>query len=191
MPTISFHPLTPERWTDFERLFGTTGGVGGCWCMHWRTTNKQFVAQQGAGNRQAMRALVEASAPVGILACVDEQPAGWCSLSPRDAFPRLKTSKVFQGLDGQPVWAIVCFFIARAFRRQRLSARLLQAALDYARARGAQIVEACPVEPQQERMPEVFAFTGIASVFYAAGFVEVARRSPTRPLLRYYFEQMA
>jgi hypothetical protein len=33
-------------------------------------------------------------------------------------------------------------------------------------------------------MPPVFAYTGIASAFRAAGFEEVARRSATRPILR-------
>ena len=28
-----FAALTPERWPDFERLFGRGGAYGGCWCM--------------------------------------------------------------------------------------------------------------------------------------------------------------
>ena len=44
-------------------------------------------------------------------------------------------------------------------------------------------VEACPIEPAR---PLIWgeAFVGIASVFRQAGFDEVARRSPTRPLMR-------
>ena len=35
-------PLTPETWSDFERLFGSRGACGGCWCMLWRLKNKDF-----------------------------------------------------------------------------------------------------------------------------------------------------
>ena len=48
----------------------------------------------------------------------------------------------------------------------------------------AKIVEAYPVEPKTSPMPDVFAYTGIASVFQEAGFREVARRSETRPIMR-------
>jgi hypothetical protein len=46
------------------------------------------------------------------------------------------------------------------------------------------LVEAYPVEPRDGRMPPAFAWTGIASAFQACGFVEVARRSATRPFMR-------
>ena len=80
----------------------------------------------------------------------------------------------------------MCFFIAKGYRRQSLSVKLLRAAVDYAQQQDAQIIEACPVEARQETMPEVFAWTGIASTFKQVGFVKVARRSETRPLMRYY-----
>jgi GNAT superfamily N-acetyltransferase len=185
---VEFFPLTPERWSDFETLFGKTGGTGGCWCMYWRLPNKDYEANKGAGNRVKMQTLVNSGEVTGIIAYVDGKPAGWCSIAPRERFPRLLTSRVFKALDDQPVWTVVCFFIAKGFRRQNLSTKLLQAAIDYAKQHGAQIIEACPVEPQQNTMPEVFAWTGMASTFQKVGFVEVARRSDTRPLMRYYIK---
>jgi GNAT superfamily N-acetyltransferase len=185
---IEFLPLTSDRWQDFEALFGKSGGTGGCWCMYWRLPNKDYEASKGEGNREKMQALVNEGEVTGILAYVDGQPAGWCSLAPRERFPRLVTSRVFKKLDEQPVWAVVCFFIAKSYRHQSLSAKLLCAAINYAHQRGAEIIEACPVEPHQGRMPEVFAWTGIASTFKQVGFIEVARRSETRPLMRYYIK---
>jgi hypothetical protein len=38
-------------------------------------------------------------------------------------------------------------------------------------------------------MPDIYAYTGLADTFRAAGFVEAARRSNTRPLMRYYVDQ--
>ncbi|HEB84575.1 MAG TPA: N-acetyltransferase, partial [Bacteroidetes bacterium] len=34
--TLEVYPLSPERWGDFEALFGERGACGGCWCMYWR-----------------------------------------------------------------------------------------------------------------------------------------------------------
>ena len=61
---------------------------------------------------------------------------------------------------------------------------MIEAAVRYAQASGASIVEAYPVEPKTTPMPAVFAYPGIASAYLAAGFREVARRSETRPLMR-------
>ena len=39
--------------------------------------------------------------------------------------------------------------------------------------------------PPTEQMPAAFAWTGLASAFTQAGFVECARGSETRPIMRY------
>jgi GNAT superfamily N-acetyltransferase len=83
------------------------------------------------------------------------------------------------------VWSVVCFFIARPHRRKGLALRLLEGAVSYARETGASIVEGYPVEPAAP-LPDAFAYTGLASIFRRAGFIEVARRSATRPIMRYY-----
>ena len=31
--TLAFHPVTPDRWPDLERLFGPHGANSGCWCL--------------------------------------------------------------------------------------------------------------------------------------------------------------
>lgn len=83
LPPLHCHPLTPERWDDFERLFGKSGAYGGCWCMWWRTTRSRFAEQQGEGNRQAMRDIVFSGEVPGVLGYVTEEPAAWCSIAPR------------------------------------------------------------------------------------------------------------
>lgn len=153
--------------------------------MWWRLTRSQFEQQQGEANRMALKALVLSGQTPGLLAYVDHQPAGWCCLGPRESFPVLDRSRVLKRVDDQPVWSVVCFFVARPYRRLGLSGRLLQAAVDYAADQGARIVEGYPVEPRKDSMPDIHAFTGIESTFRRAGFVEVARRSAGRPIVRY------
>ncbi len=123
--------------------------------------------------------------PVGLLAYDGDEPVGWCAVAPRDEFSSLNRSRVLKRVDDQPVWSVVCFFVKRSHRHQGLTVRLLKTAIDFAAEHGASIVEGYPIEPRKPEMPPVFAFTGLASAFLEAGFVEVARRSETRPIMRY------
>jgi GNAT superfamily N-acetyltransferase len=182
---IQFYPLTPARWKDFETLFGESGACGGCWCMWPRLRRADFQKQKGPGNKKAMKRLVESGPPPGLLAYADGRPVAWCALAPRETYLALTNSRILKPVDDQPVWSVVCFFVAKPYRRRGLSARLLEEAAKYARNQGARIVEGYPVEPKTEtRSPDVFVWTGLASAFRKAGFEEAARRSPTRPIMR-------
>ena len=183
-PGMKFHALTPGRWDDLAALFGPRGACGGCWCMWWRMTRSDFMKKKGEGNRKALKRIVKAGETPGILAYADGQPVGWCAVAPREAYPTLARSRVLMPVDERPVWSVTCFFVVKAFRRQGVTTRLLEAAAKFAKSRGARIIEGYPVESRKGRMPDVFAYTGLPSAFRQAGFAEVARRSPTRPIMR-------
>lgn len=182
---FTFRPLTPENWHDFEKLFGKNGACGGCWCMFMRMKRSEFEQQKGEGTRQAMKNLVASGETPGILAYSGREPVGWCSVAPRENFPALERSRIAKPLDDKPVWSVVCFFVRKDFRKQNVSVALLRAAIDYVKARGGKIVEGYPVEPKKSPMAPPFVWTGLASAFLKAGFVECARRSETRPFMRY------
>lgn len=185
-PSLTVHPLTPERWPDLEALFGPRGATGGCWCMYWRLTRSQFDHLKGDGNREAFREIVvEAERPPGLLAYQDGVPVGWCAIAPRDDYSSLERSRILKRVDDEPVWSITCFFIARSARRQGVTVQLIHAAIRFAAKHGARIVEAYPIDPRSPEVPPVFAWTGLLSAFERAGFVEVARRSETRPIVRF------
>lgn len=185
-PALEFHPLSPERWKDLESLFGERGACGGCWCMWWRLKRSQFEKQKGEENRKALKKIVDSGEIPGLLAYANGQPIAWCSVAPRETFPVLERSRTLKRIDDQPVWSVVCFFVAKPFRRKGLTVKLLRASLEYAKEHGARIVEGYPVEPKKTSIPDAFAFTGLVSVFRKARFVEVLRRSETRPIMRYY-----
>jgi GNAT superfamily N-acetyltransferase len=186
---IEFHPVTPKRWDDFQSLFGQRGACGGCWCMWWRLTQKEYDRQKGVANRRAMKQIIDSKQVPGILAYAAGQPIGWCSFGPREVYPRLERSRILKRVDEEPVWSVVCFFVARPFRRRGIATKLLQAAVKYARKKGARIVEGYPVEPKKDQVPDLFVYHGLAASFREAGFKEVARRSQTRPIMRYYIEK--
>ena len=179
-----FHPVTPDRWPDLELLFGKNGACAGCWCMWWRIRRSTWDKEKGEGNRKSLKKLVKQGSEPGILAYVDGKPAGWICVGPREDFPVLENSRLFKRIDDQKVWSIVCFFTARAFRRTGMTRKLIEAAVKYAREKGARILEAYPVEPKKDKMPDLFAYTGFSSAFLKSGFKEVIRRSETRPMMR-------
>jgi GNAT superfamily N-acetyltransferase len=153
--------------------------------MWFRLSHKEFEARKGEGNRKAMKALVRSGTVPGILAYHDGRAVGWCSVARREDYPRLKGSRILKPVDNQPVWSIVCLFVAKPYRRTGVSTRLLRAAVEYVWKRGGTIVEGYPVEPKKATTPDAFAFHGLASAYLAAGFKEVARRSEHRPIMRY------
>jgi GNAT superfamily N-acetyltransferase len=181
---LQFQPLTSDRWGDLEALFGARGACGGCWCMLWRLKRSEFEKHKGDKNKAAFKAVVDSGEAPGILAYANGSPIGWCALAPRETYPALDRSRILKRIDDKPVWSIVCLFIAKHYRRKGVSVELLKAAAEYVRKRGGKIVEGYPVEPRKDVMPDVFAWTGVASAFLKAGFVECERRSETRPIMR-------
>ncbi len=153
--------------------------------MHWRLTRADYERRKGAKNRAAMRSLVVGGTkPPGVLAYLGEEPVGWCAVAPRQEYVRLERARVLRRVDTEPVWSIVCLFVAAPHRRRGVSVALLDGAARFAGAHGATVVEGYPVEPKRGDMPAVFAWTGTAAAFRAAGFREVARGSPGRPIMR-------
>lgn len=152
--------------------------------MWWRLSRPEWNQGKGAGNRKAFRKLVRSGAEPGLLAYVDGEPAGWCAIAPREQYPRLDSSRILKPVDDHLVWSVTCFYIARRFRHQGLSTELLKAAADFARTRGAKIVEGYPHDIKKKKTADAFVYTGLTSAFRKTGFTEVARRLKTRPIMR-------
>jgi GNAT superfamily N-acetyltransferase len=182
---LAFKPVTPARWDDFVTVFGQNGACSGCWCMYWRKPRGEWNKGTKELNRTDIKAVVDNGHIPGLLAYVDGIPAGWVSVAPRGEFPTLDRSRVLFQVDDKPVWSIVCFFVHRKFRRAGLMRPLIDAAVDYARSQGAAIVEAYPMDPGR-KVGSTDIYMGVITTFLEAGFIEVARRSKTHPVLRKY-----
>jgi GNAT superfamily N-acetyltransferase len=181
---LEFRPLAPDRWSDFEALFGKRGAYGGCWCMWWRCTRREFEQNQGEGNRLAMKALVDSGVVPGILAYHAGQAVGWCSIAPREQFGSLERSPVLKRLDDRPVWSLVCLFVHKSFRARGVAQALVHGAVAHARSQGATVVEAYPSLPKKDPLPPVSSFMGVPALYQQAGFVECARPSKSRAIMR-------
>lgn len=186
---VAIRPLTPALWPLFEELFGRQGACYGCWCTYFRLPPALRRENDRERNKAVMQALVAAGPPPGLLAIVEGQAVGWMQIGPRAEVPEWNNAgRVSAPLEPEEgadpaVWAISCFFIRSRWRGCGLTHRLVAGGIDFARANGARLLEACPVDQAKtSRSPGLFV--GSTRVFEQAGFTAVARRKPGRPLLR-------
>lgn len=171
-PRIEVRPAY-GNWDGFYEVVGVKKpGGGGCWCMSYRDTRLDNT-ERAAYMREAC-----ATEPgPGILAYVDDEPAGWCSIAPRSTYRRLMNSRTIPFLDDRDAWAAVCFVVRGGYRRHGLMRVLLDGAVEHARAHGAEVVEGYPVEVGEgERVDVISGYVGTTRMFERAGFV---RASPT------------
>jgi len=150
--------------------------------MWWHLSRQALLRGNDVSNREALRTSGD---PPGLLIYARGQPVGWCAVAPRQTYPALQRSRILKPVDNRPVWSVPCLFVAKPYRRRKISLALLRAAVAHAALHDATIVEGYPIGSRTGREADPFARTGTAAAFRHAGFTEVARRSPARPVMRY------
>lgn len=178
-------PATPERWDDVRAAFGTRGDPSWCWCQFFVTTGRGY-EESAERNREALRGQLDAEVPPGLLAYAGAEPVGWVQVGPRAAFPRVTGNRATAGLDSAGVWRCTCFVVRVGHRRRGVASALLDAALAFARDQGAEALEGHPVDLDARGGTVAAAnlYHGTASMFARAGFEEVLRTRPDRPVMR-------
>jgi GNAT superfamily N-acetyltransferase len=171
------------------KLFQGHGNPGYCWCQLWRVPSAEYKEARSADRKAAMQANIEASTPVGILAYAEGQPVAWCSVAPRETYQKLLNSRTIKQVDDKQTWSIVCLYLDRAVRRQGLSEKILAAAVKHAKAQGAEVVEAYPVDPQVDDegrwQATIYNFMGYTSSYRKAGFKDVTPAGSKRRVMRH------
>ena len=183
MDAPRFAPATAGRWADLEAVMQSCSDGRGCWCAYWYLPNKDFKAGWGDPNRLFLKAHVESGAEPGLVAYVDDEPAGWVGVAPRMAFDRLNRSRNFAALDDLLVWSMTCFIVRKGFRRRGLMRTLIRAGANFAFSKGAPAIEAYPVVPGAKTGSSEL-YLGTRDAFADEGFVECARPLPNRPVMR-------
>jgi GNAT superfamily N-acetyltransferase len=186
--SFTARPLSPQTWPDLVQLFGLPGGsiVRGCWCMYFRISGRVDGVsgrELGSWRQQAMHDLVERGVVPGLVGYLGESPAGWISLGPREDYAKLRRSQIMKPVDDTPCWSVVCSYVAKPYRGAGMQRQLLGAAIEHARTSGATVLEAYPVD-RAGTVDDNSLFFGSRGLYEKAGFHEVARRSPTRVVMR-------
>ena len=185
-------PLTAQRMPDLAVLFAR-GDPRTCWCAFYRMPGSSWNTSTPELNRAELERAVRRTArqrrAPGLIAYRDGEPVGWVSVGPREDYRRLERSPTLHPVDERPVWSIVCFVVAAKARGRGVATALLDAAVEYARAHGATLVEGYPVDTSTGRISSSSVYKGTLSMFERAGFEVVATRranraSPVRPIVR-------
>jgi GNAT superfamily N-acetyltransferase len=188
--SVQVRPATPDRWSDLVTVFGRRGkDPSWCWCrLFLRPATCE--ASEPADNRDALRReITHAALPPGLLAYAGDHPVGWTRVGPRSDFPRVSGNRALAKVltEDPGVWWVTCFAVDSRHRRSGVGSALLKAAVEFAREHGATAVEGHPVDVaalSAARVGGSGIFTGTVAMFSAAGFTEVARTYPTRPVMR-------
>jgi GNAT superfamily N-acetyltransferase len=179
-------PLTPARWDDLVDLFGPERGANsGCWCLWPRMPEPAWKAMPRDVRRANFEAIVRDGPPPGLIAYDTTKPVGWVAVGPRRSVARFDAARTSRSpdSDGEGIFAITCFYIRSGYRGRGLMTVLAAAAVDFARQAGASALDVCAIDTERKLIWGE-GFVGLAAVFKRLGFVEIARRTPTRPLMR-------
>ena len=182
-------PAHPEPLARSGGAVRRQGLLRGSWLLvHVLPRQRQGrPTRPGDGQRRtakdALKALASADPPAGLLGYRGKTPVGWISLGPREDFAKLRKSPVMKPVDDRPVWSIVCFVVPSEYRKQGVARELLEGAIAFARKRGVELLESYPVDREQPSAADASWF-GSQRMFDDAGFDEVARRRPDRPVMR-------
>ena len=186
--SVVVRPLTRARWADLETIFNAKGCslARGCWCMFYRRSGETETTPgltRAQSNRAELLALVEAGGTPGLIGYRGKTPVGWVSLGPREDYAKLKRSVVMKPVDDRPVWSVICFVVPAQYRGEGVARALLDGAIAYAKKKDVELLEAYPVDKRGRANDDSMWF-GAKSMYDAAGFDEVARRKPHRPVVR-------
>jgi GNAT superfamily N-acetyltransferase len=191
---IDVRPATADRWSDLAAVFGRRGqDPSWCWCQLFLrpATANHPDGQAAPDNRDALyQEINRAVVPPGLIAYVDDHPAGWTRVGPRACFPGVTGNKALSRAlpaDEAGTWWVTCFAVDSSYRRSGVGLALLEAAVEFARQHGATALEGHPVEVAALKAAKVAPsalYTGTTAMFAAAGFAEVTRTYPTRPVMR-------
>jgi GNAT superfamily N-acetyltransferase len=145
-----------------------------CWCLSWRLSATENRALVGAQRAAKVQELCSRELAPGVIAHLDGEVAGWAGIAPRAELHPFAHSRKIPHLDDLPVWSLWCIRVRPGYRKQGLTAALIEGAVDYARAAGAPAVESYPTDNDGQRVDTTMAFVGTRHMFESAGFTKAA-----------------
>lgn len=197
-PDLSIVPANQASCEDLNAIFGTRGYPARCRCQKFKTNTDEWWYNPISVEERIFRlrqqtdcGYPDSETTSGLVAYLDGGPVGWCAVDQRSQYLRLgqtpwKGRSEHKGDDG--VWALTCFVVRVGFRGQGITYRLAEAAVEFARERGAKALEGYPMIPEPgQTITWGEIHVGHRKVFEAAGFDEVSHPSKRRCVMRIDF----
>lgn len=184
---IKMKELVPELWPQLEKLFGTNGACGGCWCMSWRNEKgEKWEDVRGSIAKSRFKKLVKMKKAHGVLAFAEGEPIGWCSFDRRKDYAKINRAPSFKCDDADRVWSVPCFFIHKDYRGKGVATALLKHSIRAMKKFGAEIIEGYPVKSYNygKKIPHAFAWTGTLSLFESVGFEVIGKKNGGKQRMR-------
>jgi GNAT superfamily N-acetyltransferase len=191
-------PANEASCEDLQQVFGTRGAAATCQCQRYKLRPREAFAKFPAAERvrrlrqQTHCGHPESDTTSGLVAYLDSEPVGWCAVEPRPAYTGLvRNNRVpwesrTEDKTDDRVWAVTCVFTRAGFPRRGIGYALAEAAVGFARERGARALEAYPMLPGQKMLLEEL-HVGSRSIFAAAGLTEVSHPTLRRVVMRIDF----
>lgn len=196
---LTIVPANKASWDDITAIFGTTD-QGRCQCQRFKIIGwiwRDSTLEQRTAMLRAQTACGHPDSAItsGLVAYLDNEPAGWVAVEPRTAYPKLRTTRIpwsgrHEDKDDAGIWAVTCFAVRKGYRGRGLTYPLAHATIDFARERGARALEAYPMITQPgKEITWGETHVGTRQVFEAAGFKEITRPTLRRVVMRIDFDQ--
>lgn len=159
---------------DVRTLVGPKSpGANVCWCLNYRIPSKLGKELRGQARGDYVAELCRADPVPGVLAYEGEEPVGWAAVAPRADTSFARNRKI-PHIDELPVWSLWCIRVRPGYRKKGISHALIAGAVDFARAHGAPVIEAYPLDNGDAKVDTTMAYAGIRRNFERAGFVHAA-----------------
>jgi GNAT superfamily N-acetyltransferase len=144
-----------------------------CWCLSYRIPSKENVALTGPARGERVRQLLQEDPPPGVLAYDGDDVVGWAAIHPRADTTFARNRKI-PHLDDLEVWSLWCVRVRPGHRGTGIAHHLIEGAVQFARIRGAPVVEAYPVDNDGRKVDLTMAYVGTRTMFERAGFTKAA-----------------
>ncbi|CAM5431459.1 N-acetyltransferase [Streptomyces spiroverticillatus] len=170
--TIEIRPATVFE--DVRALVGPKSPTANvCWCLSYRIPTKLNTALVGPARGEYVAELCAKKPPPGVLAYDGDEPVGWAAVAPRADTTFAKSRKI-PHVDDVPVWSLWCIRVRPGHRKKGISHALIEGAVEFARAQGAPVVEAYPLDNGDAQVDLTMAYAGLRKNFDRAGFTHAA-----------------
>ena len=144
-----------------------------CWFLSYRIPSKENQALTGPARGERVRQLLQEDPPPGVLAYDGDDVVGWAAIHPRADTTFARNRKI-PHLDDLEVWSLWCVRVRPGHRGTGIAHHLIQGAVEFARTRGAPVVEAYPVDNDGRKVDLTMAYVGTRTMFERAGFAKAA-----------------